>query len=50
MRCGVIKLPSVIVMNTPDGATELSRHPRKEVRNTGEGVRLTTERKGSQVV
>jgi hypothetical protein len=49
-RHGVIKLLSIITLNSLDSVTELSRHPHKEVRKTGEGVRLTVERKGPQVV
>jgi hypothetical protein len=33
-RRGVVKLPSIIALNNLDGATELSRHPHKEVRKT----------------
>jgi hypothetical protein len=49
-RHGVIKLTSIIAPNSPDDVTKLSRHPHKEVRNTGEGVRLAAEGKGPHVV
>lgn len=26
-RCGVVELLSVVTLNSPDGATELSQHP-----------------------
>jgi hypothetical protein len=34
----------------PLGMTELSRHPRKEMRKVGKGVRLMEEAKGPPVV
>jgi hypothetical protein len=38
-RRGVIELPPVITLNTPDGATELSQHPCEELREGGKGVK-----------
>jgi hypothetical protein len=49
-RRGVINLSTIIALNSLDGATELSQHPHKEVRKTVEGIRLTSEKKGPQVV
>ena len=49
-RRRVIKLMSIVTLNNLDGMIELSRHPREEVRKVGEGVRLTVEGKGPQVV
>jgi hypothetical protein len=49
-RRGVINLMSIIALNSLDGTTERSRHPHKEIRKVREGVRLTTEEKGPQVV
>ena len=34
-RRGVIELPLIVTLNTPDGATELSQHPSEEVRGWG---------------
>jgi hypothetical protein len=34
-RCGVVELPPVVTLNSPDGATELSQHPSEEVRGWG---------------
>jgi hypothetical protein len=48
-RRRVIKLMYIVALNNLNDTTELSRHPREEVRNVGEGVRLTAERKGPQV-
>jgi hypothetical protein len=50
VRHGVIKLTSIITLNNMDGTTELSRHPHKEIRKVGEGVILTAEGKGPQVM
>jgi hypothetical protein len=37
---GVIELASIIVMDTPDGATKLRGYVGKEVRGGGESIRL----------
>jgi hypothetical protein len=47
---GVTKLTSIINLNSLNGTTELSRHPCKEMRKVGEGVRLTAKGKGPEVV
>jgi hypothetical protein len=49
-RHRVIKLSSIITLNSPDGVTKLSQHPCKEVRKTSEGVGLTAYGKSLQVV
>jgi hypothetical protein len=49
-RRGVIKLLSIITLNSPYGATELSRHLGKEVRKTWKDVKLTAKKKGPQEV
>ena len=47
---GVIELPSIITLNTPNGATKLRGHESEEVREGGEGVGLMTQRKGPRVM
>jgi hypothetical protein len=47
---GVVKLSSIITLNSLDCTTKLSQHTHKEMRKVREGVRLTMEGKGSQVV
>jgi hypothetical protein len=47
---GVIKLASIIALDTLDGATELRGHKGKEVGEGGEGVGLLVQRKSLRVV
>ena len=47
---GVIKLPSVVTLDTLNGEAELSGHPGKEVKEGGEGLRLGAQRKSPRVV
>jgi hypothetical protein len=47
---GVIKLPSIITLDAPDGAAKLRGHKGKEVGESGEGVRLLAQRKSPRVV
>jgi hypothetical protein len=47
---GVIKLASIIALDTPDGVTELRGHKGKEVRESGEGVGLLVQQKSLRVV
>jgi hypothetical protein len=42
-RGGVIKLASIITLDTPDGAGKLHGHKGKEVGEGGEGVRLLAQ-------
>jgi hypothetical protein len=47
---GVIKLASIITLDTPDGAGKLHGHKGKEVGEGGEGVRLLAQWKSPWVV
>jgi hypothetical protein len=47
---GVIKLMSIIALDTPDGATKLCGHKCKEVGEGGEGVGLLAQRESPRVV
>jgi hypothetical protein len=47
---GVIKLTSIIALDTPDGAAKLRRHKGEEVGEGGEYVKLLAQRKSPQVV
>jgi hypothetical protein len=47
---GVIKLSSIIALDTPNGAAKLRGHKGEEVGEGGEGVRLLAQQKGSRVV
>jgi hypothetical protein len=47
---GVIKLTSIIALDTPDGATKQRGHKGKEVGEGGEGVRLLAQRESPRVV
>jgi hypothetical protein len=47
---GVVKLTSIVALDTPDGTTKLRRHISKKVRERGERVRLMAQRKGTQVM
>jgi hypothetical protein len=47
---GVIKLTSIITLDTLDGATKLRGYKGKEVGESGEGVRLQAQRKSPRVV
>jgi hypothetical protein len=46
----VIKLASIITLDTLDGVTKLRGHIGEEVREGGEGVSLTAQQKGRRVV
>jgi hypothetical protein len=47
---GVIKLTSIVALDTPDGTTKLCRHISEKVRKSGEHVRLMAQRKGPRVM
>jgi hypothetical protein len=47
---GVIKLATIITLNTPYGATKLRGHKVKEVVECGKGVDLIAKWKGPRVV
>jgi hypothetical protein len=47
---GVIKLISIITLDTMDGATKLCGHMGEEVRECGEGIILMVQRRGPRVV
>ena len=47
---GVIELPSIITLNTPNGATKLRGYVSGKVREGGEGVGLMAQRKGPRVM
>jgi hypothetical protein len=47
---GVIKLMSIIALDTPDGAAKLCGHKSEEVGEGGEGVKLLAQRKNPRVV
>jgi hypothetical protein len=49
-RGGVIELTPVVALDGLNGEAELSGHPGKEVKNGGEGVRLSTQRESPGVV
>jgi hypothetical protein len=42
-RPGVLELPPVVTLNTPNGATELSGNPSEEVTERGKRVKLQTQ-------
>jgi hypothetical protein len=44
-RGGVIEPSSIVVLDTPDGATKLHEYISKEVREGGESIRLVSLRK-----
>jgi hypothetical protein len=43
---GVVKLTSIVTLDTPDGTTKLREHISEKVRERGERVRLMAQRKG----
>jgi hypothetical protein len=43
--CGVVKLPPVVTLDSPDGASKLNGNPSEEVRKGGERIRLQTQGK-----
>jgi hypothetical protein len=47
---GVVKLTSIITLDTPDGTTKLREHISKKVREHGERVRLMAQRKDPRVM
>ena len=49
-RGGVIELTPVVTLDGLNGEAELSGHPGKEVKEGGEGLRLSAQRKSPRVV
>jgi hypothetical protein len=49
-RGGVIEPSSIVVLDTPDGATKLHEYISKEVREGGESIRLVSLRKSPWVM
>jgi mRNA-degrading endonuclease toxin of MazEF toxin-antitoxin module len=47
---GVVKLTSIVTLDTPDGTTKLRRHISEKVRERGERVRLMAQQKGPRVM
>jgi hypothetical protein len=47
---GVVKLTSIVTLDTPDGITKLRGHISEKVRERGERVRLMVRRKGPRVM
>jgi hypothetical protein len=47
---GVVKLMSIVALDTPEGTTELRGHISEKVRERGERVRLMAQRKGPRVI
>jgi hypothetical protein len=46
----VVKLTSIVALDTPDGTTKLRGHISEKVRERGERVRLMAQRKGPRVM
>ena len=47
---GVIELPPVVTLDGLNSEAELSRHPGKEVEESGEGLRLGAQRESPRVM
>jgi hypothetical protein len=47
---GVVKLPPVVTLDSPDGASKLSGNPREEVREGGEHIRLQAQGKSPKIM
>jgi hypothetical protein len=47
---GVVKLTSIVALDTPDGTTKLRGHKSKKVRERGECVKLMAQQKGPRVM
>jgi hypothetical protein len=47
---GVVKLTSIVALDTPDGTIKLCRHISEKVRKSGEHVRLMVQRKSPRVM
>ena len=47
---GVVKLPLVVTLDSPDGASKLSGNPTEEVRERRECIRLQAQEKSPQKI
>jgi hypothetical protein len=47
---GVVKLPPVVTLDSPDGASKLGGYPSEKVRKGGERIRLQAQGKSPQVM
>jgi hypothetical protein len=47
---GVIELPTIVTLNGLNGEVELSEHPGEEVAESGESLRLGTQRKSPHIM
>jgi hypothetical protein len=47
---GVVKLPPVVTLDSPDSASKLSGNPSQEVRKGGEHIKLQAQGKSPQIM